>query len=150
MKEVGRLEQIFPYANVAAGVSVLVVGFIFHWVGQLISVLNWDLATRIGLQEEKLLPEYKVYEHAIAVADVALGWIYGLAGLGLVLGASWGYKLAWFPGVVLVYHSISYWFWTGSRRRAGNKLVSDSVRIGWTAANLLTGALAILVAWNAF
>jgi hypothetical protein len=42
---------------------------------QLISVLNWDLATRIGLQEEALLPEYKEYEHAVAVADVALGWI---------------------------------------------------------------------------
>lgn len=144
------MNQVFPYANVVAGVLVLVVGFIFHWIGQLISVLNWDLATRIGLQEEALPPEYKVYEHAIAVADVALGWIYGLAGLGLVLGAQWGYKLAWVPGVVLVYHSISYWFWTGNRRKAGHKLVADSMRIGWPVANFVAGALAILVAWNAY
>lgn len=143
------MDQVFPYANVVAGVLLLIVGFLFHWVGQLISVLNWDLATRIGLQEATLLPEYKVYEHAIAVADVALGWLYGLAGLGLVLGAAWGYKLAWIPGVVLVYHGISYWFWTGNRRKAGHKLVGDSMRIGWTVANLVAGALAILVAWNA-
>jgi hypothetical protein len=131
------------------GVLVLIVGFLFHWIGQLISLLNWDLATRIGLQEAALSPEYKVYEHAIAAADVALGWIYGLAGLGLVLGTPWGYKLAWFPGVVLVYHSISYWFWTGNRRKAGHGLVADSTRIGWPLANFVTGALAILVAWSA-
>ena len=123
------MDPIFPYANVVAGALVLVVGFAFHWIGQLISILNWNLATRIGLQEEKLLPEFKVYEHAVAAADVALGWLYGIAGLGLVLGTSWGHKLAWFPGVVLVYHSISYWFWTGNRRKAGHKLVADSMPV---------------------
>jgi hypothetical protein len=149
MQETNRMNQVFPYANVVAGALVLVVGFIFHWIGQLISILNWDLATKIGLQEEELLPEYKVYEHAIAAADVAIGWIYGIAGVGLVLGSQWGYTLAWFPGVILVYHSISYWFWTGNRRKGGHKLVADSVRIGWPVANFVAGALAILVAWNA-
>jgi hypothetical protein len=96
-----------------------------------------------------LLPEYKVYEHAIAVADVAIAWIYGIAGVGLLIDAQVGYKLAWFPGVVLVYHSISYWFWTENRRRAGHKLTADSVRVGWTVTNFVTGVLAILVAWNA-
>jgi hypothetical protein len=144
------MNQVFPYANVVAGVLVLVVGFVFHWIGQLISILNWDLATRIGLQEAALLPEYQVYERAVAAADVALGWIYGIAGLGLVLDAQWGYKLAWFPGVVLVYHGISYWFWTGNRRKAGHKLVSDSMRIGWSVMNLVAGGLAIVAAWNAY
>jgi hypothetical protein len=142
------MDQIFPYANVIAGVAVLIVGFGFHWLGQLISVLNWDLGTRLGLQEEGLLPEYKVYEHAIAVADAALGWIYGLAGLGLVLDTSWSYKLAWFPGVVLVYHSISVWFWTANRRRDGNQYLSDSMRVGWVLMNSITGVLTVLVAWN--
>lgn len=142
------MDQIFPYANVIAGVAVLIVGFGFHWLAQLISVLNWELGTRLGLQEEGLLPEYKVYEHAIAVADVALGWIYGIAGLGLVLDTSWSYKLAWFPGVVLVYHSISVWFWTANRRRAGNQYLSDSLRVGWFLANSISGVLTILVAWN--
>ena len=109
------MNQLFPYSNIVAGVLVLVVGFAFHWIGQLISILNWDLATRIGLQEKGILPEYKVYEHGIAVADVAIGWVYGIAGLGLVLGTQWGFKLAWFPGVVLIYHGISAWFWTGNQ-----------------------------------
>jgi hypothetical protein len=128
---------------------VLIVGFGFHWVGQLISVLNWDLATRLGLQEEGLPPEYKVYEHAIAVSDVAIGWVYGLAGIGLILGTHWGFALAWFPGVVLLYHAIGFWFWTMNRIRAGHPLTPTPVRIGWTVANALTGALAILVAWTA-
>ena len=46
------MSQVFPYANIVAGLLVLVVGFIFHWIGQLISILNWELATRIGLQEK--------------------------------------------------------------------------------------------------
>ena len=141
------MDQIFALASTVAGVLILVIGFGFHWLGQLVSVLNWNLATRIGIQESELLPEYKVYEHAIAVADVALGWIYGLAGLGLLLGARWGYRLAWVPGVILVYHGISYWVWTGNRRRAGHGLASDSMRIGWSVANLVTGVLAVSVAW---
>ena len=143
------MDQVFPHANVVAGVLVLVVGFLFHWIGQLVSVLNWDLATKIGIREAELLPEYKVYEHAIAAADVTVGWVYGLAGLGLVLGTQWGYKLVWVPGVVLVYHGVSYWFWTGNRRKAGHRLVSDSMRVGWPVANLVTGVPAIAVAWNA-
>jgi hypothetical protein len=143
------MDQVFAYANIVTGTLVLIVGFGFHWIGQLVSILDWERATRIGLQEEELLPEYKVYEHAIALADVAVGWIYGIAGVGLLIDAELGYKLAWFPGVILVYHSISYWFWTGNRRKAGHKLVADSVRIGWPVVNFAAGALAILVAWNA-
>jgi hypothetical protein len=143
------MDQVFPYANTVTGVLVLAVGFVFHWIGQLISILNWDLATRIGLQEKGLLPEYKVYEHAIAVADVAIGWIYGMAGVGLILGTAWGFRLAWFPGVILIYHGISFWFWTGNQMRSGHKLASDPLRIGWSLANMITGLLAILVAWSA-
>jgi len=123
---------------------VLVIGFVFHWIGQLISILNWDFATRIGLQEKELLPEYKVYEHAISIADVAIAWIYGIAGVGLILGIKWGFKLAWFPGVILIYHSISCWFWTGNQKRAGHQLMSTPLRIGWCLVNFITGALTII------
>jgi hypothetical protein len=99
------MNQVFPYANYVAGILIFIVGFIFHWIGQLTSVINWDFATKQGLQEKGLPREYKVYEHALAVADSLLGWIYGITALGLFLNASWGFKLAWFPGVVLLYHT---------------------------------------------
>jgi hypothetical protein len=35
-----------------------------------------------------MLPEHKVYEHGTAVADVLIGWIYGVAGVGLLFGFS--------------------------------------------------------------
>ena len=139
---------MFPYANIIAGLLVLVVGFIFHWIGQLISILNWELATRIGLQERGMPPEYKVYEHGIAVADVSIGWIYGIAGVGLILGTQWGLKLAWVPGVVLVYHSISAWFWTKNQKRFGHQCMAEPIRIVWCLANFIAGALALLVAWH--
>jgi hypothetical protein len=60
--------QIFPYANIIVGILILIVGFIFHWIGQLISAIDWNFATRIGFQEKKLIPEFIVYEHAIAAA----------------------------------------------------------------------------------
>ena len=140
--------QIFPYANIVAGVLILIVGFCFHWLGQLVSVLDWDLATRLGLQEKQLPPEYKVYEHAIAVADTAIGWLYGVAAIGLFLDAQWGYTLAWVPGSILVYHAISAWVWEGNRRAAGRRFWSATLRFGWCFVNALAGILALLVAWT--
>lgn len=144
------MDALFPYAHVIAGILVLIVGFLFHWVGQLISVLNWEFATRVGLQEKELPKEYKVYEHAIAVADVAIGWVYGIAGIGLILGAAWGYQLAWIPGAILTYHGISAWVWEGNRRAQGHFLFSDPLRIGWCAANIGTGLFLLVVAWFAY
>lgn len=139
---------MFPYDNILAGAAVLIVGFAFHWCGQLVSVLNWDLATKLGFQEKGMLPEYKVYEHAIAMSDVIVGWLYGLAGIGLLLGTPWGFKLAFVPGAILVYHSLNAWFWEGNRRKAGHGLFSDTLRIVWCSANLVTGVFAIGVAWT--
>ena len=143
------MQVVFPYANVFAGVLVLVVGFVLHWIGQLISLCDWDVATRIGLQEQGMPPEYKVYEHALAVADVAIGWTYGIAGVGLLLDTSWGYAFAWFPGVILLYHSLSAWCWHRNQKQAGRHMMSDALRIVWCVANFVTGTLTILVAWHA-
>ena len=139
--------QIFPYANIIEGILIFIVGFIFHWLGQLISLVNWDFATKIGIQEKSMIPEFKVYEKGIATADVMIGWIYGITAVGLILDAQWGYKLAWIPGAILTYHGLSYWFWIGNQNRSGHSTTTNTFRIGWTLANLITGFLAILVAW---
>ncbi|MHA2029411.1 MAG: hypothetical protein ACW99Q_08465 [Candidatus Kariarchaeaceae archaeon] len=143
------MSQAFMHDNIVAGILVLIIGFGFHWIGQVISVSNWEYATEKGLQEEGLLPEYKVYENAIAKADAAMGWLYGIAGIGLILNADWGYKLAWIPAAVFVYHGISFWFWTDNQRKLGHRLSGDALRIGWTLMNLVSGLITMLVAWNA-
>ena len=120
-----------------------------HWIGQLVSIINWGFASRIGLQEKGMPKEFKVYEHAIAVADVAVGWIYGFAGVGLILNTPWAYKLIWFPGAILIYHGISAWFWLGNQRKIGYQLLSNSFRILWSLLNLITGILAVAIAWKA-
>lgn len=142
------MSHLFPYDNIVIGILIFVVGFLFHWIGQLVSIVNWEFAAKIGLQELNMPKEYMVYEHAIAVADSIIGWIYGLAALGLILGTHWGYKLSWFPGVILIYHSLSYWFWTSNRRKAGYSLTPAPLRIGWTIANFVTGVLTVLFVWN--
>ena len=139
--------EIIPYSNIIVGILIFIVGFIFHWIFQLISLVNWNYATKIGLQEKEMLPEYKVYEHAIAVADVLIGWIYGIAAVGLILNISWAYKLAWIPGVILIYHSISYWFWKGNQNKSGHKITTNSFRIEWFLLNFITGILCILIIW---
>ena len=141
--------QLFPCANIVIGILIFVVGFIFHWIGQLISLIDWNFATRIGFQEKKLLPEYRVYEHAIAVADVMIAWIYGIAAVGLILNTTWAHKLAWFPGVIMIYHSFSFWFWSDNQKKSGHPMTSNAFRIVWFLLNFITGVLAVLVAWNA-
>ena len=142
------MDQIFPYANVVAGVLVLLIGLGLHFAGQLVSVVDWQLATRIGLQEAGMKPEHKDYEHAIAVADVLIGWTYGIAGVGLILDASWAYAWAWIPGAVLTYHALQFWAWTRNHRRSGNhySTTKDPLRTVWAVANLATGILTLSVA----
>jgi hypothetical protein len=139
--------EIFPYANIIIGVLIFIVGFIFHWVFQLISLINWNYATKIGLQEKEMLPEYKVYEHAIAIADVLIGWIYGIAAIGLILNIIWAYKIVWIPGSILIYHGLSYWFWKGNQNKSGHKMTNNSLRVGWTLLNLITGIICIIIIW---
>nr|BAJ06885.1 putative uncharacterized protein [uncultured bacterium] len=141
------MTPLFPYSNIVLGVMLLVIGFVFHWVGQLISLINWDLAAKIGIAEPDLAPEFKAYERAIAVADVAIGWIYGVAAVGLFMNAEWGYKLAWIPGSILIYHAISAWQWEDDRRTLGHRMWSEGMRIGWCASNAGTGILALILAW---
>jgi hypothetical protein len=59
-----------------------------------------------------------------------IGWIYGIAAVGLVLNAQWAYKLAWFPGIILVCHGLSFWFWIGNQNKAGYPINSKGLRIG--------------------
>ena len=46
----------FPYDNIVVGAMVIVVGFVFHWIGQLVCILNWEFAKKIGLVEKGMLP----------------------------------------------------------------------------------------------
>lgn len=138
--------NIFPYDNIVIGVLIFIVGFILHWFGQLISLINWEYAKKIGLQEKKNLPEYEVYEHAIAVADVLVGWIYIIVAVGLFINTSWAYPLAWIPGVVFIYHSLFYWVMKGNQNKAGHTTTSNIVKTVWFLLNFITGILTILIA----
>ncbi|NVM17564.1 MAG: hypothetical protein HWN80_07595 [Candidatus Lokiarchaeota archaeon] len=137
---------IFPFSNIVVGTLIFIVGFIFHWVGQLVSIVNWEFSVKIGIHEKNMVPEYKVYEYAMAIADVSIGWIYALASIGLTFNFFWGNTLAWFPGVLLLYHSIAYWVWIGKQNKAGNSTTSNKFRIVWFLLNFSTGILCILAA----
>ena len=110
-------------------------------------MINWDYATKIGLQEKKLPSEYKVYEHATAIADSIIGWIYGIAAIGLILNISWAYKLAWIPASIFIYHSLNFWFYIGNQHKSGQKMTSIPFRITWFLLNFITGILCILLIW---
>ena len=142
------MDQIFPYANVVAGLLVLIIGFGIHFLGALISVINWELGTRLGLQEAGMRPEHRNYEHAIAVSDSLIGWTYGIAAVGLIINASWAYAWAWIPGAILTYHALGFWFWSANHRRSGDNYgtTRNPLRSVWAGSNLATGLLTILVA----
>ena len=143
------MDQVFPYANIVAGVLVLVVGFGFHWIGQLVSVLNWDTAQRSASRKWRCCPSTRSTKTPSPRPTSRWAGSMALPLPASCLARTGATSLPGIPGVVLVYHAFSYWFWTGNRRKAGHKLVSDSMRIGWPVANFVTGTLAIVVAWNA-
>ena len=62
--------EIFPFANIIVGILIFIVGFIFHWFFQLISAINWNYATKIGVQEKEMIPE-KVY---LGKNDTPIKW----------------------------------------------------------------------------
>jgi hypothetical protein len=88
------------------------------------------------------------YEQAIAVADSLIAWTYGVAGVGLIIDASWAYAWAWLPGAILTYHALQFWFWTANHRRSGDgySTTRNPMRTVWAVANLGTGVLTLFVA----
>lgn len=139
--------ELFAYDHIIAGILVLIIGFVFHFIGQLISLIDWKLAVNLKIAEKELLSEYKDYEQGMAMADVIIGWIYFFIGVGLILGTPWSFKLAWIPGVIFIYHSLSFWFWSRKQEQKGHKYRSTLGKTGWFLINLLSGILIILVAW---
>lgn len=110
--------------TIVLGVTSLVAGLVL-WGGQLISVANFPLAQRLGLQErdDATDPLYRRLELQTARWDVAVLWTLVAAG-GLLL-ASHG----WWPWVALVAGGVSV-------DTAGRELVKlgglrhESVRMG--------------------
>ena len=139
--------ELFPYANIIVGILLFVVGGVLHWIGQVVSVINWEFARKIGIREKKILPEYEVYERGMAMAEALIGWVYIIVSVGLTYNISWVQTLAWFPGSILVYHGLSYWFWIGNQNKSGNSTTSNRFRIIWFLLNFITGVLCILIAW---
>ncbi len=142
------MEPVLPYAKIIAALLILVIGFGFHWLGQAISLVNPGLAVRLGVLEDGLLPEFRVYEDAIAKADVIIGWTYPLAAIGLLMDADWGARLAWVPGSIFVYHGLSAWFWEANRRKLRHRHFSEPLRRLWCFSNIGAGLLVIFVAWQ--
>lgn len=143
--EVSSIE-LFPNVNILAGILVLIIGFGFHFIGQLISVIDWNRAVKLGIAEKGILSEYKDYENGMAMADVLIGWIYGFIGVGLILGVSWSFKLAWIPGVIFIYHSISFWFWSRNQEHRGYIYRSAFGKLGWFLVNLISGIFIVFIA----
>lgn len=139
--------KIFPFANILVGILLFIVGVIFHWIGQVVSVINWEFARKIGIREKKTLPEFETYERGMAMAEALIGWIYAIVAIGLIYDIIWVYPLAWFPGSILIYHSISYWFWIGNQNKSGKSTTSNKFRIIWFLLNFITGIFCILIAW---
>ena len=141
-----KLIETIAYMHIVLGIMVLIVGFVFHWIGQLISIVNWEYAEKVGLQEKKALPEYKVYEHAIATSDGLLAWTYGIVAIGLIMNLTWSYTFVLIPGTVLIYHSLFYWQLIGNQNKFGHPTHTWAMRITWFLLNFITGILAILIA----
>ena len=119
--------------TVALGIVALVFGS-FVLVGQLISAANFPLAQRLGLQEADASSDqlHRRLELGTARWDLAVLWTMPLAGLAMLVDASW------WPWVALVAGGA---YVDAGGREASKVLTlrSEGVRIGTAreARNLL-------------
>jgi hypothetical protein len=141
------MEALPAAVSIAAGILTLAVGFGFHFLGQALSLWNWPLAERLGLQDKNASPAQRDYESGTALADVLIGWSYGPIGLGLVCGSPWAFKAAIIPGALFTYHALAFWFWTSAQNRGGRRIMAEPLRRTWAALNLASGLLVLLSAW---
>lgn len=84
---------------VAAGAASLLVGLI-GLGGQAISVANWPLAQKLGLQEstEDTEPLFRRLERNTALWDLVSWWTLPAAGALMLVGNAWWPLLAVFAG----------------------------------------------------
>jgi hypothetical protein len=134
----------FPFAHIIAGILILIVGFGFHFLSQLMGYLHWEPEVKHGFIINMPVKS-KGYAHIIALSDVLIGWSYAIIGSGLYLGKSWGYVLAWIPGIIFTFEGIGYWFWSGHQQRFKDPL---RTRIEWSTLNIICGLFIVLVAWS--
>jgi hypothetical protein len=87
----------------ATGIAALLLGLLV-FVGQFISIVNFPLAQRLGLQEkdDSTEPLHRRLELNTARWDLAVFWIVPLAGILMLLDHSWWPYLALVAGGILV------------------------------------------------
>jgi len=87
--------------QVAAGVASIVIGLV-GFGGQLISVLDWPLAQRLGLQESQDHTDtlFRRLERNTAIWDLCSWWTLPVAGALMVTGHPWWPVVALLAGGV--------------------------------------------------
>ena len=141
------MEELFPYSNILGGVLVLIVGFGIHWLNRVALYLHWEFMPRHGFGII-FGDSQNNYNRWITISDMTIGWLYGVIGVGLILGMDWGYDLAWIPGVILTLEGISYWINNG-KKKSDPAQYTYFTPSEWKVLNLLTGLFVIIIAWNA-
>ena len=86
---------------VTAGIASVIVGLV-GFGGQLISVTNWPLAQRLGLQEsdDSTDPLFRHLERNTAIWDLLSWWTLPAAGILMLIDHTWWPFLAIFAGGV--------------------------------------------------
>ena len=141
------MQSLFPFAHIIAGIIILIVGFGFHFLGQLMGFLYWEPELKHSFIINMPI-KAKGYAHIVAISDVAIGWSYAIIGMGMYIGKSWSYTLAWIPGIILFLEGISFWTWRNQNNRPAQDL-SLTERIEWSGLNIVSGLFILLVAWSA-
>lgn len=141
------MQSLFPFAHIIGGVLILIVGFGFHFLGQLMGFLHWEPELKHSFIINMPIKSTG-YEHLVAVSDIAIGWSYAIIGMGLYLGRPWGYTLAWIPGIILLLEGSSFLTWC-CLKKVQKPDLSLLERVEWGSLNIVSGLFIILIAWAA-
>ena len=108
-KNIGR----FPFGVWIAVVAIL-CSFL-AWIMQFYSLLNWEGAIRLGIQNESFSGDavekaLANVERGIAWADLLILFPLFISGtIGVLSGQIWGYVLWFALGMLSIYFSILFW-----------------------------------------
>lgn len=136
----GQVMQLFPGSDTLAGSLMLLLAL--RWIARVCSLVGYHLSAALGIPRGTRSSRRRPVTREDEAIQITVGWIYAIAGSGLILGAAWAPVPACIAGFLLILQGARSWPFLG-------KSFISLATVLWSLFNLATGLLVLVIASSA-